>query len=142
MAIEGSEKDAASSANGQNSAGSAFTPGVKTAASAQAAEVYSLDERRRTLRTAARFKGRIEMSGYSFPVMTWDVSMGGARCSVQGVFPPDTGCTLFLTDDKGNEMPIPSKVVRSSGFDTRLRFLDMKPKQKDFLTRLTNRFGS
>ena len=142
MTIENPEKDAVSSDDGESSAASAFTPGVKTLDSAQAAAVYSVDERRRTLRTAARFKGRIEMSGYSFPVMTWDLSMGGARCSVQGVFPPNTSCTLFLEDDKGNEVPIPSKIVRSSGFDTRLRFLDMKPKQKEFLTQLTNRFGS
>ena len=101
---------------------------------------YKVDERRRTLRAAARYKGRIEISGYAFPVMTWDVSMGGARCSVQGVFPPNTSCTLYLTDDTGKEMPLPCKIVRSNGVDTRISFLPMKQGQKDFLTALTNRF--
>ena len=103
-------------------------------------EAYKVDERRRTLRAAARYKGRIEISSYSFPVMTWDVSMGGARCSVQGVFPPNTSCTLYLTDDMGKEMPLPCKIVRSNGVDTRISFLPMKQGQKDFLTALTNRF--
>lgn len=112
----------------------------RDSAAAQAADTYKVDERRRTIRTAARYKGRIEMSGYSFPVMTWDVSMGGARCSVQGVFPPNTQCTLFLEGGSGKEVGIPCKIVRSSGFDTRLSFSGLKGEQKDFLTALTNRF--
>ncbi len=105
-----------------------------------AAQACKVDERRKAFRTAARYKGRIEISGYAFPVMTWDVSMGGARCSVQGVFPPNTSCTLFLADDKGAEMPLPCKTVRSSGFDTRVSFQPLKQKQKDFLIALTNKF--
>ncbi len=107
-----------------------------------AAHACKVDERRKAFRTAARYKGRIEISGYAFPVMTWDVSMGGARCSVQGVFPPNTSCTLYLSDDKGNEMPLPCKTVRSTGFDTRVCFQALKPKQKDFLIALTNKFTS
>ena len=109
----------------------------------QAADTYKVDERRRSLRTAARYKGRIEIQGYAFPVVTWDLSMGGARCSVQGVFPSNTLCTLYLEDDEGGKaIGLPCRAVRSSGFDTRLRFTDLNTKHKDFLTALTSKFGS
>lgn len=106
----------------------------------RAAEAFKVDERRRSVRTAARHKGRIEVSGYSFPVLTWDVSMGGARCSVQGVFPKDTQCTLYLDDGSGNEVGLPCKTVRSTGFDTRVSFVNLKSSHKDFLTALTSKF--
>uniref|UniRef100_B8DP24 Type IV pilus assembly PilZ n=1 Tax=Nitratidesulfovibrio vulgaris (strain DSM 19637 / Miyazaki F) TaxID=883 RepID=B8DP24_NITV9 len=94
-------------------------------------------ERRRAARVAGRYKGRIEISGYGFSVMTWDVSLTGARCAVRGKFPEGTVCTLFVQNAKGEEMGLPARVVRGTGNDVRLSFSAVSPEASVFLRALT-----
>lgn len=94
-------------------------------------------ERRRAARVAGRYKGRIEISGYGFSVMTWDVSLTGARCAVRGKFPEGTVCTLFVQNAKGEEMGLPARVVRGTGNDVRLSFSAVSPEASAFLRALT-----
>jgi hypothetical protein len=94
-------------------------------------------ERRRAARVAGRYKGRIEISGYGFSVMTWDVSLTGARCAVRGKFPEGTVCTLFVQNPRGEEMGLPARVVRGTGNDVRLSFSSVSPDAAVFLRTLT-----
>ncbi len=94
-------------------------------------------ERRRAARVAGRYKGRIEISGYGFSVMTWDVSLTGARCAVRGKFPEGTVCTLFVQNTRGDEMGLPARVVRGTGNDVRLSFASVSPEADAFLRALT-----
>lgn len=94
-------------------------------------------ERRRAARMAGRYRGRIEISGYGFSVMTWDVSLTGARCAVRGKFPEGAACTLFVQNSNGEEVRLPARVVRGTGSDVRLNFSSVSPEAAAFLRAIT-----